>query len=285
MFSTAIIRTIRGLALSALIALLASQSQAATLLKTVMLKPQLKSGSVLVLDEATQAVLLAQQADVAVPIASITKLMTALVILDAKLPMDEVIEISAADAKLERTNVSRLRVGTRLTRADLLHLALMSSENRAAHALGRSFPGGLTAVVKAMNVKAGALGMTRSVFVDPTGLNSGNVASPEDLSKLVVAASKNSIISAYSTDSRYTVHVGKHLLEYRNTNNLVANSGWDIAVQKTGYIEEAGKCLVMKAVIAGRSVVIVLLDSYGKYTRVADAKRIKQWMEAQRRVS
>jgi D-alanyl-D-alanine endopeptidase (penicillin-binding protein 7) len=220
---------------------------------------------------------------VAAPIASITKLMTALVVLEANLPMDEMIQLTAEDAHLERTSVSRLTVGASLTRADLLHLALMSSENRAAHALGRSYPGGLPAMVQAMNAKARSLGMTRSVFVDPTGLSSQNVASPEDLSKLVLAASKNANIRHYSTDRRYTVRVGKRLLEYRNTNNLVANSGWDIAVQKTGYIEEAGKCLVMKAVIAGRSVVIVLLDSYGKYTRVADARRIKKWMEAELR--
>jgi serine-type D-Ala-D-Ala endopeptidase (penicillin-binding protein 7) len=255
------------------------QTAAANTSRTLA-KPSLKSGSVLVIDEHTSDVLLSQQADVAVPIASITKLMTALVVLDANQPMDEKIAISADDKHLERTSVSRLTVGAALTRAELLHLALMSSENRAAHALGRSYPGGLPAVVQAMNAKAKALGMSRSVFVDPTGLSSLNVASPEDLSKLVLAASRNPTIRRYSTDHVYTLRVGKRTLEYRNTNNLVAKPDWDIAVQKTGYIEEAGKCLVMKAMIAGRSVVIVLLDSYGKYTRVADAKRIKTWMEA-----
>lgn len=246
-------------------------------------RPSLKSGSVLVMDENSAAVLLSHQADVAAPIASITKLMTALVILDANLPMDEMITITADDSNLERSSASRLTVGTSLQRADLLHLALMSSENRAAHALGRSYPGGMTAMVRAMNVKAGALGMSRSNFVDPTGLSSQNVASPEDLSRLVLAADKNPLIRRYSTDPAYTVRVGRNLLTYRNTNTLVANPAWEIAVQKTGYITEAGKCLVMKAMIGGRSIVIVLLDSYGKYTRVADAKRIKLWMEAEQR--
>jgi len=161
-----------------------------------------------------------------------------------------------------------------------MHLALMSSENRAAHALGRNYPGGLTPMVKAMNAKAKELGMSTAHFVDPTGLSSNNVASPEDLSKLVIAASHNPSIRNYSTDDAYQVKAGKRVLQYHNTNSLVAKSDWDIVVQKTGYITEAGKCLVMKAVIAGRSVVIVLLDSVGQYTRVADAKRIKTWMES-----
>jgi D-alanyl-D-alanine endopeptidase (penicillin-binding protein 7) len=171
-------------------------------------------------------------------------------------------------------------VGVTLTRGDLMHLALMSSENRAAHALGNNYPGGMPAMVSAMNAKAAELGMSNSHFVDSTGLSSQNVASPEDLSKLVIAASKNSTIREYSTDKNYAVRVHRHLIEYRNTDNLVANPAWNIIVQKTGYIAEAGKCLVMAAVIEGRSVVIVLLDSLGKYTRVADAKRIKMWMEA-----
>jgi D-alanyl-D-alanine endopeptidase (penicillin-binding protein 7) len=161
-----------------------------------------------------------------------------------------------------------------------MHLALMSSENRAAHALGSNYPGGVAAVVAAMNAKAAALGMTHTKFVDPTGLSSQNVASPEDLSKLVIAASADPAIRAFSTDKRYSVRVGRRLLEFRNTDMLVANPGWTIVVQKTGYIVEAGKCLVMEAVIQGRSVVIVLLDSFGRYTRVADAKRIKNWMES-----
>jgi D-alanyl-D-alanine endopeptidase (penicillin-binding protein 7) len=246
-------------------------------------EPDLKSGSVLVLDENSAAVLLSQNANVAAPIASITKLMTALVVLDAKQPMDEMLEITADDKDMERHSSSRLQVGTRLSRADLMHLALMASENRAAHALGRNFPGGLPAVVKAMNLKAQALGMTQARFVEPTGLSSDNVASPHDLAKLVVAASHNPTIREYSTDHTYAVTIRKRQLQFRNTDNLVAKSDWNIIVQKTGYIEEAGRCLVLKAVIAGRSVVIVLLDSYGKYTRVADAKRIKVWMEAKLR--
>jgi serine-type D-Ala-D-Ala endopeptidase (penicillin-binding protein 7) len=161
-----------------------------------------------------------------------------------------------------------------------MHLALMASENRAAHALGANYPGGMSAMVHAMNAKAAALGMTNSHFVDPTGLSSLNVASPEDLARLVMAASKNPTIREYSTDPSYAVRVHRHLVEFHNTDNLVKNPDWNIIVQKTGFINEAGKCLVMSAVIDKRSVIIVLLDSYGRYTRVADAKRVKTWMES-----
>jgi serine-type D-Ala-D-Ala endopeptidase (penicillin-binding protein 7) len=242
--------------------------------------PKLKSSSVLIVDEQDSSVLYARHPDVAAPIASITKLMTALVVLGAKQPLDEPIQISDADRDFPKSAFSRLTVGATLTRGDLMHLALMSSENRAAHALGNNYPGGMPAMVSAMNAKAAELGMSNSHFVDSTGLSSQNVASPEDLSKLVIAASKNSTIREYSTDKNYAVRIHRHLIEYRNTDNLVANPAWNIIVQKTGYIAEAGKCLVMAAVIEGRSVVIVLLDSLGKYTRVADAKRIKMWMEA-----
>jgi D-alanyl-D-alanine endopeptidase (penicillin-binding protein 7) len=242
--------------------------------------PKLKSSSVLIVDPNDSSILYSRNSDVAAPIASITKLMTALVVLDAKQPMDEPLEITEAELDLPKLNVSRLSVGTVLTRGELMHLALMSSENRAAHALGANYPGGLRAFVVAMNAKAADLGMTSAHFADPTGLSSENVASPEDLSKLVIAASRNALIREYSTDKNYTVRVHRHLVEFRNTDNLVANPGWNIIVQKTGYIAEAGKCLVMEAVIEGRSVVIVLLDSMGKYTRVADAKRVKTWMES-----
>jgi D-alanyl-D-alanine endopeptidase (penicillin-binding protein 7) len=242
--------------------------------------PKLKSSSVLVIDQSDSSVLYSRHPDVAMPIASITKLMTALVVLDAQQPLDEEIRITDADRDLPKGSVSRLTVGTTLTRGDLMHLALMSSENRAAHALGNNYPGGMPAMVAAMNAKAAELGMSNSHFVDPTGLSSQNVASPEDLSKLVIAASRNPTIREYSTDRRYAVKVRRQMVEFRNTDNLVANPTWNIIVQKTGYIAEAGKCLVMAAVIEGRSVVIVLLDSLGKYTRVADAKRIKTWMEA-----
>jgi serine-type D-Ala-D-Ala endopeptidase (penicillin-binding protein 7) len=243
------------------------------------LVPKLKSSSVLIVDRSDSSVLYSRNSDVAAPIASITKLMTALVVLDAHQPLDEPLEITQAQQDLPKSGFSRLAVGTVLTRGDLMHLALMSSENRAAHALGRNYPGGMPAMVNAMNAKAAALGMTTARFVDPTGLSSENVASPEDLSKLVIAASQNSIIREYSTDKSFTVRVRRHLVEFHNTDNLVANPTWNIIVQKTGYIAEAGRCLVMEAVIEGRNVVIVLLDSLGKYTRVADAKRVKVWME------
>ena len=244
------------------------------------LSPKLKSSSVLIIDPSDSSVLYSRNSDVAAPIASITKLMTALVVLDARQPMGEPLEITQAETELPKTNFSRLTVGTVLTRGDMMHLALMSSENRAAHALGTYYPGGVPALVRAMNAKARALGMTNAHFDDPTGLSSENVASPEDLSKLVIAASRNATIREYSTDKSYTVRVHRHLVEFHNTDNLVANPTWNIIVQKTGYISEAGKCLVMEAVIEGRNVVIVLLDSLGKYTRVADAKRVKSWMES-----
>jgi len=243
-------------------------------------QPDVKSSSVLVLDADNSSVLFEKHADVATPIASITKLMTCLVVLEAQQPLDEPIEITKDDRSHVKGAASRLPMGTRLTRGDLMHLALMASENRAAHALGRNYPGGLPAVLRAMNAKAVALGMTHTRFVDPTGLSSQNVATPKDLAKLVIAASRNATIRQYSTSEGHAVQVGRRMIEYRNTNLLVSNPTWDIIVQKTGYIAEAGKCLVMRAVIADRSVVIVLLDSFGKYTRVADAKRIKKWMEA-----
>jgi D-alanyl-D-alanine endopeptidase (penicillin-binding protein 7) len=242
--------------------------------------PKLKSSSVLIIDQSDSTVLYSRRSDVAAPIASITKLMTALVVLDAKQPLDEPIAITQQEAMLPKSRGSRLTVGTVLTRGDLMHLALMSSENRAAHALGASYPGGVPAVVTAMNAKAAALGMSTAHFVDPTGLSSDNVASPEDLSKLVHAAAQNAHIREYSTDPSYAVRVRKHLVEFHNTDNLVKNPTWNIIVQKTGYITEAGKCLVMEAVIEGRNVIIVLLDSAGRLTRVADAKRVKTWMES-----
>jgi serine-type D-Ala-D-Ala endopeptidase (penicillin-binding protein 7) len=242
--------------------------------------PKLKSSSVLIIDQSDSTVLYSRHADVAMPIASITKLMTALVVLDAKQSLNEPLQITESDRDLPKSAGSRLTLGTTLSRGDLMHLALMSSENRAAHALGNNYPGGMPAMVAAMNAKAATLGMVHSHFVDPTGLSSENVASPEDLAKLVIAASHNPTIRAYSTDKNYIVKVHRHLVEFRNTDNLVANPAWNIVVQKTGFINEAGKCLVMAAVIEGRSVVIVLLDSLGKYTRVADAKRVKTWMEA-----
>ncbi|MGH8260024.1 MAG: D-alanyl-D-alanine endopeptidase [Steroidobacteraceae bacterium] len=242
--------------------------------------PRLRSEEVLVLDTTHAKVLYARRADVAQPIASISKLLTALVVVGAHQPMDQMLEVTREDCAVGRGAYDRLKVGTRLTRADMLHLALMASENRAAHALARSYPGGETAFVRAMNAKARELGMTTAHFVEPTGLSSDNVASPEDLAKLVEAASRVPIIREYSTASHYTVRVGRHPVEFRTTDSLVRNPHWKILVQKTGFINEAGRCLVMRAEIDGRNVVIVLLHSWGKYTRVADARRVRKWMEA-----
>jgi serine-type D-Ala-D-Ala endopeptidase (penicillin-binding protein 7) len=242
--------------------------------------PILRSSAALVLDETNSTVLYSRHADVAMPIASISKLVTALTVADAQQPMDEVIEITEDDRAVGKGAASRLAIGTRLTRGDLFHLALMASENRAAHALARNYPGGIAAFMPAMNAKARELGMTSSHFIEPTGLSSENVASPEDLSKLVDAASKNAIIREYSTDPAYDVRIGRRMIGFHNTNSLVKNPTWDIVVQKTGYIEEAGRCLVMQAVIDGRTIDIVLLNSYGKQTRTADATRVRKWMEA-----
>lgn len=243
-------------------------------------RPEVRSSTALVVDIKDSSILFAQRDDAVRPIASITKLMTALVVLDGGQSLDEVITIGRADRDAARGSPSRLGVGTRLSRGELLHLALMSSENRAAQALGRSYPGGLSAFMKAMNDKAKTLGMTHSKFADPTGLSSGNVASARDLVKLVRAATGNQLIRRYSTGERYTVKAGKQALEYRNTNTLVTKPDWNIAVQKTGYTQAAGQCLVMHTRINDRSVVIVLLNSFGKYTRVADARRIRKWMES-----
>jgi serine-type D-Ala-D-Ala endopeptidase (penicillin-binding protein 7) len=242
--------------------------------------PALRSSAALVLDLSNSSVLYARHPEVAVPIASITKLMTALVVMEANQPLDEMLTVTADDRFTGRGAFSRLSPGTQLSRGDLMHLALMASENRAAHALGRNYPGGTLACVLAMNAKARELGMSSAHFVEPTGLSDENVASPEDLSKLVMAAGKIAAIREYSTDSDYAVHVGRHLVHYRNTDSLVSKPDWNIVVQKTGYIHEAGRCLVMQTVIEERPVVIVLMNSFGKRTRVADARRIRRWVEA-----
>ena len=242
--------------------------------------PALRSSAAFVLDTTHSSVLYSRRSDVAVPIASITKLMTAIVVMEAAQPLDELIEVTAEDRGHGRGSASRLAPGTTLTRGDLLHLALMASENRAAHALGRSFPGGLDACVVAMNAKARELGMTSAQFVEPTGLSDENVASPEDLSKLVMAAAKIPEIREYSTDTYYEVRVGRRIVRFRNTDSLVMRPDWKIEVQKTGYISRAGRCLVMQTVIEDRTIVIVLLNSFGKHTRVADARRVRKWMEA-----
>ncbi len=245
--------------------------------------PDIRSSSVLILDRRDLSVLYSRKPDVIAPIASITKLMTALVVLDAKQPLDEVIDIAKPDRSSHGKGAgSRLEVGTKLKRSDMLHLALMSSENRAAHSLGRNYPGGAAAFVKTMNVKARALGMTQTRFVDASGLSSANVSTATDLAKLVIAASRNPLIRDYSTSRRHTVKVGKRLLEFHNTNSLLASREWDITVQKTGYISEAGQCLVMQVDLDNRPVIMVLLNSFGKYTRVADARRVRKWVEKNR---
>ena len=247
--------------------------------------PQVRSHAFYILDESDSSVLAARHERVPVPIASITKLMTAMVVLEAGQPLDEMLAITSDDVRGTAGSGSRLAPGVRLSRDDLLRLALMSSENRAAHALCRSYPDGEPACVQAMNAKAAALGMTTGHFVEPTGLSSGNVASAEDLAKLVLAAAQSATIRDYSTAADHTVYVNRQRLEYRNTNLLVANPAWHVNVQKTGYISEAGRCLVMQADIDGRPVVIVLLNSLGKLTRIADAKRIRTWVESRRRVA
>jgi D-alanyl-D-alanine endopeptidase (penicillin-binding protein 7) len=243
-------------------------------------KPDVRSEAVIVLDAADSSVLYSRHANRPVPIASITKLMTALVVLDAGQPLDEMIELTVDDRRLERSSFSRLAVGSLISRGDLLHLALMSSENSAAHAVARAYPGGLPACLKAMNAKARALGMKTARFTDPTGLSSGNVSSAADLTKLVAAAAADPTIRTFSTSASLTVPVGRQLLEFRNTNSLVTKADWDVMVQKTGYTSDAGQCLVMQTVIRERPVLIVLLNSFGRYTRVADARRIRKWMEA-----
>ena len=247
--------------------------------------PGLKSAAALVVDGKTGEVIFEQKAGLVAPIASITKLMTALVVLEADQPMDEMLVITADDVRGTVGSGSRLHQGARLSRGDLMHLALMSSENRAAHAICRAYPGGLKACLQAMNAKAAALDMKSARFVEPTGLSEANVASPCDLAKLVLATGQNPVIRAYSTDADHTVQVGRQLLVFRNTNSLVDKPDWDVSIQKTGYISEAGRCLVMQARIDGRQVVIVLLNSFGKYTRIADAKRIRTWLEQQYRAS
>jgi serine-type D-Ala-D-Ala endopeptidase (penicillin-binding protein 7) len=246
--------------------------------------PDVRSQAYYVLDGSDSSVLASRHENTPAPIASITKLMTALVVLDADQAMDETLTITAADVRGTAGSTSRLFQGARLTRADLLHLALMSSENRAAHALCRTYPGGVTACVRAMNVKAAQLGMKHTNFVEPTGLSKLNVASPCDLAKLVLATGANPHIREYSTDTEHTLLVGRQSLTFRNTNSLVEKPDWQVDVQKTGYISEAGRCLVMQTVIDGRQVVIVLLNSWGRLTRIADAKRIRTWLEAQHKV-
>ena len=259
-----------------------SQSTAAPQFRAV---PDVRSQAFYIVDGTNDSVLASRREHRPAPIASITKLMTALVVLEAGQPMDEELVITAADLRGTAGSGSRLPPGARLTRADLLHVALMSSDNRAAHALCRNYPEGLAACVRAMNARAASLGMKSARFVEPTGLSELNVASPFDLVKLVRAASEQDVIREYSTDAEHTVYVGPYALVFRNTNALVDRPDWQVDVQKTGYISEAGRCLVMQTTIDGRPVVIVLLNSHGRLTRIADARRIRSWLEAQGRRS
>ena len=241
----------------------------------------LKSSVALVIDQDTDQVLVSKNPQAVLPIASITKLMTALVVTEAQLPLDETLTVSQDDVDTEKGSGSRLRVGTQLSRGDMLHLALMASENRAAHALGRHYPGGLDAFVEAMNRKAVELGMADTRYVEPTGLSSRNQSSATDLTLLVKAAYAHPIIRELSTSPEAQVAVGKRQMQFHSTNGLVRSSTWDIGLQKTGYISEAGRCLVMQAQLAGRQLIMVLLDSAGKYSRIGDAERIRKWLAAQ----
>ncbi len=240
----------------------------------------LYSASALVIDQSSGQPLLEKQPDVVVPIASISKLMTAMVVLDAKLDQQEVIAIGDEDVDGLKGTRSRLPVGTTMTREAAMLLALMSSENRAAHALGRHYPGGMPAFVQAMNKKAQALGMYNSRFEEPTGLSSNNVSTAHDLARMVAAAARYPEIRQHSTTAEARVELNGRIRDFHNTNALVRSDNWEIGVSKTGYISEAGRCLVMQARVADKPVVIVLLDSVGKMTRVGDAQRIKRWMES-----
>ncbi len=240
----------------------------------------LKSSVALVIDQDTNEVLFSKNDHAVLPIASLTKLMTGVIVSGAKLPLDETITITQDDVDTEKNTRSRLGVGTVLTRGELLHLALMSSENRAAHALGRTYPGGLATFVSLMNAKAKMLGMTDTSYVEPTGLSSRNQSSAKDLATLVNAAHSDPMLRELTTSPGYQVAVGRRTLQFNNTNRLVKNPDWDIGLQKTGYISEAGQCLVMQTKIAGRKLIMVFLDSAGKLSRLGDAERVRRWVEA-----
>ncbi|HUW25259.1 MAG TPA: D-alanyl-D-alanine endopeptidase [Gallionella sp.] len=243
-------------------------------------EPKLRSAIAVIYDQQTQRPLYSKNSDVQAPIASITKLMTAMVVLDAQLPLTEEISIDVADIDTLKGTHSRLRIGMTLTRSELLKLALMASENRAAFALARTYPGGYDAAIAAMNAKARELGMQNTHFLDPTGLNSDNVSTAYDLVKMVSAARDYPLIHQYTTATSHSVDNWKgREMRFVNTNPLVRNASWDIGVSKTGFISEAGRCLVMEATIDQRQMIIVLLDSWGKLTRIGDANRVKRWIE------
>jgi len=239
----------------------------------------LHSSVALVVDQDTHEVLYRKNDHAVLPIASLTKLMTGLVIAESKLSMDEPIRITQDDVDTEKGSSSRLAVGTVLSRGDLMHLSLMSSENRAANALGRTFPGGMDIFVDRMNSRAKQLGMKDTRYVEPTGLSSRNQSSASDLAVLVAVAYKEPMLRELSTSHGREVEVGRRTLQYNNTNRLVKNPAWDIGLQKTGYISEAGRCLVMQTQVSGRKLIMVFLDSAGKFSRLGDAERVRQWLE------
>jgi serine-type D-Ala-D-Ala endopeptidase (penicillin-binding protein 7) len=240
----------------------------------------LKSGVALVVDQDTNEVLFNKNGNTVLPIASLTKLMTGVIVSDARLPMNEPIAITQDDVDTEKGSRSRLTVGTTLTRGEMLHLALMSSENRAANALGRTYPGGMPEFVRLMNAKAKLLGMRATRYVEPTGLSSNNQSSAQDLAILVNAAHKDATLREFSTSPGAEVAVGERTLQFNNTNRLIKNPTWEIGLQKTGYISEAGQCLVMQTKIAGRKLIMVFLDSAGKLSRLGDAERVRRWVES-----
>ncbi len=240
----------------------------------------LRSASALVLDADTGEIVFTKNSDAVLPIASITKLMTAMVIIDRGLDLEQRVVLSREDVDLRKGSKSRLRSGAVLTRDELLMIALMASENRAAAALGRTYPEGTEGFVEAMNRKAAGLGMTDSRFVDATGLSSRNVSSARDLAKLVHAAHGYELIREYSTRDRATVTVYGRPMAFRNTNGLVRSSHWEIGLSKTGYISEAGRCLVMRVRLASKDLIGVLLASWGRQSRIGDANRLKKWLEA-----
>ncbi|MBI2306643.1 MAG: D-alanyl-D-alanine endopeptidase [Rhodocyclales bacterium] len=238
------------------------------------------SGAALVIEQGGSEPIYQKNPDAVVPIASISKLMTAMVVLDSIPSLRDTISVADDDVDYLKGSRSRLHVGAELTREDALLISLMSSENRATHALARHYPGGMPAFIAAMNRKAAELGMYHTRFEDPTGLSSSNVSTAYDLARMVAAAHRYPLIREFSTTAEARITVSGRLMDYRNTNQLVKSSSWDIGLSKTGFIQEAGKCLVMQARVADKPVVIVLLDSAGKLTRIGDANRIKRWMES-----
>lgn len=268
---------LRGLLAAIAVALIASP--AAVLAAPAL---SLKSNAAIVVDQDSGETLYAKNADVVMPIASLTKLMTALVVVDARLPMDEMLEISSDDVDREKHTHSRLTVGTKLTRGQMMLLALMSSENRAANALSRGYPGGRPAFLAQMNAKAKSLGMKSSYFADPAGLSSKSVSTARDLLRLVSAADAEDLIRDYTTRPEANVRVGKQQLTFISSNRMIRNSrDWDIGLQKTGFTNEAGRCLVMRATTLNRKLSMVFLNSFGTMTRFADAGRVRRHLQLQ----